>query len=280
MEPAFDAFPVATDSGSAEPVVAPSWADFQWSVDSSTTAFEICEEGWTLEEAQAAVDELDISLGYARLVEGDELRMCMGASSEGCFERLIHFFPLPDETTGGVTVVRSSGDLTVYYFRIAADCSLQRLGNYSEKFRKPSCDEFGMYMWGIPPISEERRQCRPANGLYSFDAVVTQDTCGDTPARFTGLLAFSQYDRDSGSLWFPELAGHPAQSYSHDFYIKAGTAHAMTGGPGACGQPGGTAVTLDLGSKLTITNERTVCDETAIRSCTWSLWSTRITGPL
>jgi hypothetical protein len=282
VSPAFEPFPIATESGTVEPVEPPGWVDYDWSVEASSAAFETCEQGWTLEETQANVNQLDISLGYARLIDGDELAACVGESPDKrCFEKLIHFFPLPDGTTGGVTLVRSPSELIIYYFRIAADCSLKRLGEYFESFDKPSCDEFGAFtLWGIPPISEARRQCRPTNGLYSFEAVVTEDSCGVTPARFTGVLGFSQDDSESGFLWFPELAGHPALSYGYAFYIKDGTAHASSGDPAACGQPGNMLITLDLASKLTVTNERTVCDQPVVRVCTWSMESTRITGPL
>jgi len=277
----FQPFPIATESGTGSPVEAPGWVDYDWSAEAPSAAFEICEHGWTLEEALAKVDELDLVLGYSRLVDGYELAACAGMSPDPdrCFERLIHFFPLPEGTTGGVALRRSPSELLIYYFRIEPNCSLQRLGEYFESFSTPSCDEFGMYpLWGIPPISDARRQCRPTNGLYSFEAVVTEDSCGVTAARFTGVLGFTQQDGESGSLWFPQLADNLGISQGYNVYIREGQAYASGGDRNAC-QFGESTITLDLGSKLSITNERKVCDDAGERVCTWSMESTRITGP-
>src|SRR5690349_23929587 len=90
VSPAFEPFAIATESGTVEPVEPPSWVDFDWSAEASSEAFEICEQGWTPEEADAEMDELDITLGYARLVDGNELAGCVGASPDkSCDEKLI-----------------------------------------------------------------------------------------------------------------------------------------------------------------------------------------------
>jgi hypothetical protein len=207
---------------------------------------------------------------------------CLSASPDpgSCFERLIHYFPLPDGTTGGVAIRRSSTELIVYYFRILEDCSLQRLGQYFENFRNPSCDDFGWYtLWGIPPISEERQQCRPTNGMYSFDAVVSEDSCGVTPARFTGVLGFNQGTGELGDLWFPEFPEFPVILPGLGVRFREGQAHGTGGEYNDCHYPRW-ALTLDPGSKLTVTLDFKLCDDDGERVCTWKMESTRITGPL
>jgi hypothetical protein len=282
VSPAFEPFPIATESGTVEPVEPPGWVDYDWSADASSAAFEICEQGWTPQEADAEMDQLDLALGNSRLVDSDELVGCWGVSPSprGCSEKLIHFFPLPDGTTGGVTLTRSSSELSILYFRILGDCSVQRLGQYFENFSTPSCDDFGWYtLWGIPPISEERQQCRPTNGMYSFDAVVTEDSCGVTPARFTGVLGFTQDDSELGSLWFPQFPEFPVILPGIGVRFREGQVYGTGGQYNDC-HYGGMALTLDPGSKLTFTIDFKLCADDGERVCTWKMESTRITGPI
>ena len=215
--------PFAGDGQS--PLEGPAWVEYKWSFEDQQPALEICEEGWTPEEAQAAVEEFNTVSYGARLVDGEEFAALLAQANDGRSpsDKVMYLFGLPEGDTAVVTATWSDAAAYYFYIRIARDCSMQIVSTYYEPVDMPTCGSFASFpVWGIPPLSEQRLRCRLTNGLYEFDAVVSQDTCALTPARFVGVMGSSQQDPESGSLWFPELAEHPlseigysAVSYTH-----------------------------------------------------------------
>ena len=287
----FTPFPLGQDPGERPPgFETPAWTEVRWSPETEVPATDICEQGWTPEEAQAAVEDKNPATVDARLVDGaefaallEQLHLPDPQKPSGAQARALHFFALPDDETGAIVVSGSTSSITYYYLRINQHCSVENLSSYTEDLVDPTCLSSGAFpLWGIPALSKAQQQCELSSGLYAFDAHVLEDSCAETPASFVGVFGFSRQQSDSASMWFPELAGHPASSVGYGVHISEGKGIDSIGDCGnncEC-EHWQTSLLLEPGKRLTLTDERNVCDAAGQHVCTWLMESTSIYGPL
>ncbi len=276
--------------GAARPTTfeSPGWTEFEWSAETDEVPTSICEQGWNFDEAIAALKEQQPLVEGTRLIDGAELGAILAEmrGSDGTLrdlEPVLHAFALPDGELGAVRIGVSGHVLTIYYLRVTHDCAVEILATYSVDPDAAGCPfDPGLQLWGIPGSIPNVSDCHTSNGMYSFNAVVLEDSCGATAPQFVGTLGFKQQDSYSGVMWFPDLGGHPAGNPGYSMIIKDGVASSLAlacGGACEC-QHGQTAVILEAGGTLTINEEHDVCDDTGQHVCSWRMQSGPIYGPL
>lgn len=273
--------PVLGEPGSP-PFAIPAWVDFRWS-SRAEEATTICAEHWSPEQARAALEQHNLAVYGGRLVSSEELLDLLALPQFPSAERLLHLFKLPMGETGAIFVKADGHDTLFYYLRIDATCQVHLVSSYARPPGEVSCNEpaQGFRMWRVPGPRYSSHICDDVSisGYYVFQAQVLLDSCGLTPSRFVGIFGFNETMPSFGSLWFADLAGHPATQLGFELYFAESEASTTRGDSGECTRRF-TELWLRAGERLELSDERVICDDAGERTCAWHIEGTQIFGPL
>jgi hypothetical protein len=175
-----------------------------------------------------------------------------------------------------------SSGLQYYYFVLASDCRPVRLGFYVERIFETGCmrvDASPAPLWGIPELSADLRECYAKSGYYAFQGSTTEDSCGRTPAVFSGAYSYRQPDATHADLVLVDTPFTELRGSSFGLRLEGETWKAQARGMGDCG-PRLTQAWLESDGQLRVEDDRVRCDTEVERHCIWKMQSPKVYGPL